>query len=164
MSVHSVERLFSYNRWAWNRVFPSLAGLPAEEYFAERPFFWHSLHGLTVHGYGAERAWLQRIGGVNPSGLVSPSEFASFADLRSAWERLWGEWEEYIGTLTSSELDRSLHYRNTEGIEFYLKMDDVLRHIFNHATEHRSQITPTLAQLGQPTKPLDYARFAAAVD
>ena len=67
MTVHSVERLFAYNKWAWNRVFPCLAALPEEEYFAERPFFWESLHGLATHGYGAEMAWLQRIGGKSPS-------------------------------------------------------------------------------------------------
>ena len=39
MSVEAVKRLFSYNQWAWKRVFPSLETLPAEDYFAERPFF-----------------------------------------------------------------------------------------------------------------------------
>ena len=161
MSVQSVERLFAYNKWAWRRVFPSIASLPAEEYLAERPFFWHSLHGLAVHGYGAERAWLQRFGGTNPTSLVSASDFATFADVRTAWDPLWDAWQEYIGSLSPSVLAEHLHYRNTEGIEFELKMDDALRHVFNHATEHRSQMTPLLAQLGHPTEPLDYARFAA---
>lgn len=160
MSVHSVERLFAYNKWAWNRVFPSLEAIPEEEYFAERPFFWESLHGLAAHGYGAERAWLQRIGGESPSQLPAASEFASFAELRDAWASLWSEWQEYVGSLTASKLDDTLEYRDTEGEEFELRMDDVLRHVFNHATEHRSQMTPVLAQLGHPTEPLDYGRFA----
>ena len=40
-------------------------------------------------------------------------------------------------------------------------MDDALRHVFNHATEHRSQMTPLLAQLGHPTEPARLCRFAA---
>ena len=160
MSVQAVKRLFTYNQWAWKRVFPSLAAVPAEEYFAERPFFWDSLHGLAVHGYGAEQAWLQRIGGDFPSRLALPSAFTTFAELQAAWETLWDEWQAYVDSLTSNELDRRLEFRNTEGVEMSILMDDVLRHVFNHATEHRSQITPTLAQLGHPTEPLDYARFA----
>jgi len=160
MSVQAVKRLFSYNQWAWKRVCPSLEALPAEEYFAERPFFWDSLHGLAVHGYGAEQAWLQRIGGDFPSRLTSPSGFTTFAELQAAWETLGDEWQAYVDSLTLSELDRRLEFRNTEGVEMYILMDDVLRHVFNHATEHRRQITPTLAQLGHPTEPLDYARFA----
>lgn len=160
MSIHSVERLLAYNGWAWRRVFPSLAALPPEEYFAERPFFWHSLHGLAAHGYGAERRWLRRVGGESPSSLPEEAEFETFSELQKAWEPLWDEWQEFLGSLTTSRLDESLHYRNTEGIEYEVKLDDVLRHVFNHATEHRSQMTPVLAQLGHPTEPLDYARFA----
>ena len=161
MSVHSTGRLFKYNKWAWRRVFPSLEALTDEEYFAERPFFWESLHGLAAHGYGAERVWLQRIGGQSPARLPAASDFASFAELRTAWESLWCEWHDYVGSLTARGLEESLHYRVSEGNEIEIRMDDVLRHVFNHATEHRSQMTPVLAQLGHPTEPLDYGRFAA---
>ena len=160
MSVHSVERLFAYNKWAWNRVFPCLEAIPEGEYFAERPFFWGSLHGLAAHGYAAERRWLQRIGGENPPSLKAESEYASFAELRNGWESLWSEWQEFVDSLTASRLDDTLQFRHTEGDEYVLKLDDVLRHVFNHATEHRSQMTPVLAQLGHPTEPLDYGRFA----
>jgi len=108
----------------------------------------------------ATQAWLQRIGGDFPSRLTSPSEFTTFAELQAAWEALWGDWQAYVEALTSNELGRRLEFRNTEGVEMSILMDDVLRHVFNHATGHRSQITPTLAQLGHPTEPLDYARFA----
>lgn len=160
MTVQSVNRLFAYNQWAWRRVFPSLAALPAAEYFAERPFFWNSLHGLAVHGFSAERNWLLRIAGESPSSLTSASEFASFAEVQAAWEPLWRDWQNLIDTLSPAALERYLHYRNTEGIGYQVVLDDVLRHVFNHATEHRSQMTPLLAQLGHPTEPLDFARFA----
>ena len=162
MSVHAVEKLFAYNRWAWNRVFPSLAALPAEEYFAERPFFWHSLHGLAAHGYSAEWNWLQRARDASSPRPATVEEFASFAALRAAWEPTWVAWEQFIGSLTSSALSETVHYRNYAGESFSLKLDDVLRHVVNHATEHRSQMTPLLAQLGHPTEPLDYAYFAIA--
>ncbi len=162
MSVHSVDRLFEYNKWAWQRVFPSLEALPQEEYFAERPFFWGSLHGLASHGYGAEKRWLQRIGGESPSRLAGDNDFETFADLREGWFQLWAEWQEFVDSLTIGMLDETLQSRNFEGPQSVLKLDDVLRHVFNHATEHRSQMTPSLAQLGHPTEPLDYAYFAIA--
>ena len=162
MSVHSVSRLFEYNKWAWQRVFPCLEALPQGEYFAERPFFWASLHGLASHGYGAEKRWLQRIGGESPSRLAGNAEFATFAELREEWYQLWAAWQAFVDSLTTSMLDETLEPRNIEGTQNVLKLDDVLRHVFNHATEHRSQMTPVLAQLGHPTEPLDYAYFAIA--
>ena len=160
MSVQSVSRLFEYNKWAWRRVFPSLDALSEEDYFAERPFFWQSLHGLTAHGYGAEQVWLQRLEGNSPSELPGASEFASFDELRAAWVPLWEAWGDFLGTMTESRFNDSLEYRNIEGTAYVLRVDDVLCHVFNHATEHRSQMTPVLAQLGHPTEPLGFGRFA----
>ena len=101
-------------------------------------------------------------GGESPSSLPGASEFSTFADLREEWFQLWEAWQAYVGSLTTGSLDETLRYRNIEGIKYELKMDDVLRHVFNHATEHRSQLTPVLAQLGHPTEPLDYGEFARA--
>ena len=161
MTTRSLNRLFTYNEWAWRRVFPSLAALEAEEYFAERPFFWHSLHGLAVHGYSAEWTWLQRVRGDSPPRRPTAEDFASIDAVRAAWTPLWAEWQEFLGSLTPGALAETVRSRNAQGVEYILPVDDVLRHVINHATEHRSQMTPTLAQLGHPTDPLDYARFAA---
>ncbi len=160
MSVQSVNRLFEYNKWAWRRVFPSLEALSEADYLAERPFFWQSLHGLTAHSYGAEKVWLQRLEGFSPPELPGASEFASFDEVRAAWVPLWDAWGDFLGSLTNSRFNDFLLYRNIEGTAYELRVDDVLRHVFNHATEHRSQMTPVLAQLGHPTEPLDFGRFA----
>ena len=160
MAVATAVRHFEYNMWAWNRVFPSLAALPEEEYFAERPFFWHSLHGLAVHGFSSERNWLLRSrDGISPQAAHAGS-FSSFEALHRSWEPLWEAWQTYLDSLNSSALTETVTYRNAENEGFGILLDDVLRHVVNHGTEHRSQMTPVLAQLGHPTEPLDYAYFA----
>ena len=160
MSTEAASRLFEYNKWAWRRVFPSLEALSDDEYFAERPFFWQSIHGLTAHSYGAESVWLQRLEGHRSQGLPSAKDFATLDDIQAAWAPLWDAWGTFLGNLKDGRLNETLLYRNIEGIEYELCVDDVLRHVFNHATEHRSQLTPVLAQLGHPTEPLDFGRFA----
>ena len=160
MLIQSIERLFVYNQWAWNRVFPSLEALAEEEYFAERPFFWNSFHGLAIHGYSVERNWLRRARDASSPSPVTREDFSSFAALRDAWELTSVEWQEFVGSLTPSALAQSVAYRDDEGEAFDMLLDDVLRHVVIHATEHRSQMTPTLARLGHPTEPLDFADFA----
>jgi uncharacterized damage-inducible protein DinB len=61
--------------------------------------------------------------------------------------------------MTSVILARPVEYRNTRGNGFTLTLVDIVQHVANHATEHRSQITPILFQLGQPTQPLDFMLF-----
>ena len=157
MTQNSILRMFEYNEWAWQRVFPSLAALPDEEYFAERPFFWHSLHGLAVHSFGADWIWLQRCRGVSPSALPTRE---SVADLRRRWDPLRAEFREYVAGLSDEQMAAEIVYRDTAGKPYTFSLGDLLRHVMNHATEHRSQMTPTLFQLGHPTDPLDYLYFA----
>ncbi len=160
MPILSIKRTYSYNKWTWKRVFPSLAALPMEEYVAERPFFWHSLHGLAVHSFSAERNWLIRSRDATSPQPATVDEFPTFASLQDSWEPLWNAWQEFLDSLTPGELAKSVHFRDTEGGGFSILLEDVLRHVVFHATEHRSQMTPLLTQLGQPTEPLDYAYFS----
>ena len=160
MTQNSILRMFEYNEWAWQRVFPSLAALPNEEYFAERPFFWHSLHGLAVHSFGADWIWLQRCRGVSPSALPTRENVTDLADLRRRWDPVRAGFREYVAGLSDEQMAAEIVYRDTAGKPYTFSLGDLLRHVMNHATEHRSQMTPTLFQLGHPTEQLDYLYFA----
>lgn len=160
MTKHSVLRMFDYNEWAWQRVFPCLAALPETEYFAERPFFWHSLHGLAVHSFGADWVWLQRCRGVSPSALPAQESVTDLADLCRQWDPLRAEFRSFVAGLTDEQLVAEFRYNDTAGRPYQFNLDDLLRHVMNHATEHRSQMTPILFQLGHPTEQLDYLYFA----
>lgn len=160
MEIDSVRRLFAYNEWAWARVFPSMAAVPHEVYVAEHPYYWHSLHALAVHCYSADWIWFQRLQGESPTAMATPAAFASFAALRKEWDPLRIAWHSWLDGLTDASLAETLHYRDTSGNHFSVRMGDLLRHVVNHATEHRSQMTPILYQAGHPTDPLDMIAFA----
>ena len=157
--VRHIQKLFAYNEWAWQQVFPCLAALPVEEYFVQRPFFWGSLHGLTVHCYGAEWIWFQRVQGESPSALPPVEDFPDLAAVRARWDPLRAEWRAYLATLTAEDMGRIVASSSTQGTPHRLALSDLLQHVMNHATEHRSQMTPVLYQLGHGTDSLDYARF-----
>lgn len=163
MAVANIDRLYAYNEWAWQRVFPSLAVIPEEAYFAEQPFFWGSLHRVTVHSYGAEWIWLHRLRGEKPTALPAADQFSSLAALRAAWDPLREEWRAFVAGLDAAALEEPFHYYNTAGQHYSLLLGDLLRHVVNHGTEHRSQITPIVFQLGYPTEPLDYSIFAGTI-
>jgi uncharacterized damage-inducible protein DinB len=160
MAIERIDKLFAYNEWARQRVFPSLAAISEEAYFAEQPFFWGSLHRVTVHSYGAEWIWLNRIRGEAPTALPSPDQFPSLAALREDWDPLREEWRDLVSLLSEEDLAETFHYRNTAGQHYSILLGDLLHHVVNHATEHRSQITPVVFQLGYPTEALDYSQFA----
>ena len=160
MIVNQMRTLFEYNEWAWKQVFASVKKLDETAYRAQRPLFGQtSIHDLLVHCLAAEYTWLSRCLGHSPRALFDPNDFADFTAVRQHWAVVNDDWNNFLRGLTGADLSRLVAYQNTRGDAFALSQIDILQHVINHATEHRSQITPFLFQSGVPTPSLDYAYF-----
>lgn len=159
MIANQMRKLFAFNSWAWQQVFTTVEKVSDEEYHKPRQLFDGSIHGTLVHCLAAERIWLSRIEGVSPQALFDPQKFADFNAVIYEWQPITAQWANYVQDLTDEQCGQFVEYRNTRGSGFSLLLVDILQHVTNHATEHRSQLTPILYHLDVPTKPLDYMRF-----
>ncbi len=160
MLADQMRTLFDYNVWAWNHVLASVVKLDDADYKEKRPLFDQtSLHELLVHGLAAESIWLSRCLGHSPTALFDPDAYDGVTAVQQHWATVRDDWANFLRGLTDTEINRIVAYQNTRGDRFSLKLADILQHVINHATEHRSQMTPILFQLGIPTPPLDYMRF-----
>jgi len=154
-----MRKLFTFNSWAWQRVFASVEQLNDQDYHAPHQLFEGSIHSTLVHSLSAESIWLSRCEGDSPDSLFDPQEFSDFAVVRDYWQPVTGNWAGFVQSLSDEQCAQVIEYRNTRGNGFSLQLVDILQHVVNHATEHRSQLTPILYHLELPTKPLDYMRF-----
>lgn len=134
VTINRIQRLYEYNDWAWQRVFPSLAQLDDAEYKRERGFCWGSLHSLMVHAMAAEYVWHQRIIGHSPNAMLAPADYANFATVQSRWEQVDREFRQVVANLADSDLDRLVHYTNTHGQPHSANLGDILLNVINHAT------------------------------
>jgi uncharacterized damage-inducible protein DinB len=159
MIADQMRKLFAFNDWAWQRVFASVEKLGVEDYHAQRLLFEGSIHNTLVHCLSAEYIWLSRLQGVSPKTVFDPQEFANFRAILARWQPVTGRWESFIQSLTDEQCGQLTEYRNTRGNGFSMLVVDILQHVINHATEHRSQLTPVLYHLDLPTLPLDYVYF-----
>ncbi|MEZ4621551.1 MAG: DinB family protein [Caldilineaceae bacterium] len=87
MTIKHIQRLYDYNDWAWQQVFPSLARLDDAAYKADRGLFWGSLHSVLVHAMSAEYIWYQRIMGTSPTAMLDPADYADFLVVQSPRRR-----------------------------------------------------------------------------
>jgi uncharacterized damage-inducible protein DinB len=159
MIAEQMRKLMAYNQWAWRRLFASAAKLDTADYQAERMLFQGSIHGTLVHSMAAEWIWLSRCQGESPTVLFDPHDYADFTAVQAAWAEIFHKWANTVQWLDDAQCARMVDYRNTRGSGFALALADIIQHVANHATEHRSQLTPILAGLGAPTQPLDYMLF-----
>lgn len=159
MIADHMRRLFSYNTWAWQQLFVSIEKLDATAYHASRPLFHNSLHGILVHSLNAEYIWFSRSQGDSPTTTLNPADFPDFTAVRHFWGPVRHGWANYLQWLSDENCKKFIEYRNTAGVPHTIRLLDLLQHVVNHGTEHRSQITPWLTELGVPTPPLDYLNF-----
>jgi uncharacterized damage-inducible protein DinB len=95
---------------------------------------------MLAHIYGADRIWFERWKGRSPTKLYGDADFASLADLRKSWDALEAEQKAFIMSLGTADLKGTLDYKATDGRPFNQPLWQMLQHVVNHATHHRSEI------------------------
>lgn len=71
------------------------------------------------------------------------------------------EWLIYLYTLQTGDFDKTIHYRNMQGVSFETRLVDILTQVTNHGTHHRGQIGMLLKISGLENLPnTDYITYA----
>lgn len=129
--------LYNYTIWANRRVMEGASRLDEDQLHAPlRPGFLSTL-GLLVHIMAAEQAWFQRWLGESPTRLLQVVDLPDLDALREAWEPLQQRISRYLSEI--GDADHIVRYRNTAGVEFAQPLWQLVMHVVNHGTEHRSQ-------------------------
>lgn len=148
MDLESIRELYQYNRWANARSLEASAAVSAEDFTKEVGGSFASLRGTLAHMYGADWIWLERWKGISPRQLPFSLEFPDVASIRSRWEAVENERQEFLDALDLGRLAEVISYVNLQGQTFAYPLRRMLQHVVNHGTYHRGQITTLLRQLG----------------
>ena len=140
------ERLFDYNRWAFQKL---------EEHLNESDLENQEVTKLLSHCFNAEKIWLNRIEGVKENFAVwalhpSSQVFSLLKQSNLAWQ-------EFIEDV--DDFEKVVKYCNSKGTIFHSKLSDIVTHVANHATHHRGQIATLIRQSGSVPPPLDFIFF-----
>ena len=155
MNKADISLLFGYNAWAWDRVLEQVAKLTREQYEAPAPTPQGSLRATLVHALAAELVWPQRAEGESPGRLLSVEDVPTFAALRDDWARARAAFDAFLGTVTDAQLMSEVHYKTTKGVPEHNRMWEMLAHLANHGTQHRSEAAMVLTGYGYSPGDLD---------
>lgn len=157
MTLELIRGLYDYDRWANRRLFEAVASLPAGE--ADRAigaqFSFPTLLGMLVHILGALTIWLTRWQGSSPTAMLAPGEFPDLRELRHRWDEQDKKIQAFLAGLQDADLTRAVHYKNTQGQAFQLPLWQLMQHVANHSTHHRSEVATMLTMLGNSPAPTD---------
>ena len=116
---------------------------------------------LYAHILGAEHVWLARLEErqrelpVWPSLTLEQCETVARDNSRG--------FRAYVNRLTSEDLQRTVHYRNSAGLEFDSGIEEILLHVALHGSYHRGQVTLLVRGAGAEPAPSDYIAFVRGV-
>lgn len=159
MDTQDFRLLYEYNAWANHRTLDSCAALSVEQFTRDLGSSFRSVRDTLAHIYGAEWLWLERWHGRIPNALPSAADFPDLASLRERWGALESELHTFVSSLTSSELERIVKYKNTQGVPFEGPLWPMLQHVVNHSSYHRGQVATLLRQLGAKPIATDLIAF-----
>ena len=161
MNVEVIRSLYTYNRWANERLLTAAAQLPDERTRKHFGASFATIHGTLAHVLAAEIIWLHRWQGESPTKLLDGDDFASLAEIRTRWDQQHREMDAFLATLTPERLVTPLQYTNTRGQSLVYPLWQMMLHVVNHGTHHRSEIADMLTRADAPPPPLDLVAYYA---
>lgn len=157
--LHEIRQLFEFNRWANERILEVVAALTEDQFVRDLRSSFPSVRDTLVHVMSADWIWLERWHGVSPERRPEAWATSDFAALRERWAEVERRRDAYLAALTEARLDEVLEYRNLAGQAASSAVWQMLRHVVNHSTYHRGQVTTMLRQLGATPPSTDLIAF-----
>lgn len=160
MDLSEARMLLEYSEWARDRALDAVSPLSRDEYLKDRSNSFPSLRDTLVHMYSAEWMWCSRWVGEAPTAMLDPTAFTELEDLRRAWVTHSPRLHGVLDRLGVDGVNREIEYRTTDGRPWRQRFSDIFRHLINHGTYHRGQVTTMLRQMGAaPPKSTDLITF-----
>jgi len=165
MSQHSeVLRMYDYHVWANDTVFQHLKTLPSDIPLREIQSVFPSVFETLVHICKTDNLWLQVMKGYIFEEVVAfagpfeaEAKKKSLSELEILFATIADQYRAFFQQLQDIEADMTLTHPRFGTIT--TRFSELVRHVANHGTYHRGNITAMLRQLGHPGVPTDYIKY-----
>jgi uncharacterized damage-inducible protein DinB len=154
-----MTELFEYDRWANRRMLEATGNLTANELNRDLGSSFPTVRATLAHILSSEWIWLRRWTGSSPTAIPEGWDLSTHASIVWHWREVEDEIAAFVAGLDQPRLEAPLRYRTTRGDEYTAPLRQLMRHMINHSTYHRGQITTMLRQLGSPAPSTDLVLF-----
>lgn len=156
--------LIEYNAWASHRVLIKAAHLTPSELLQETSLSHQTILGTLVHILDTQWYWREGAQmGQLPTITLTVEDFTSLTSLRRRWEQEDQQLVDYVQGLSADEVNGFVTYSWPRARPRTRQLWQILQHIVNHGTHHRSEVGQYLATLGQSPKDLDFIKFVSMI-
>jgi uncharacterized damage-inducible protein DinB len=151
MLLRSLEFFAAYERWGTGRILDAAAGIDEATWSKPNVVGERGLGGVLVHHLGAFQRWRHGLSGSDQQPRPEREPLIGLEELRARWNVEWEAMDSWLATLDDAALER---------IDDGLPVWQGLLHLFNHGTQHRSEVAALLTDAGRSPGDLDLVDFA----
>jgi uncharacterized damage-inducible protein DinB len=159
MNKSDIQLLYQYNTWANTQILNAASKVTHDQFVAPAPFPHGGLRSTLTHILFAEWIWRKRWEGTSPTERIKPESFETIASLRERWREEESNLMAFIENLTEAELQKEFDYKTTKGIPVRNVLWQVMAHVVNHGTQHRSEAAALLTDFGCSPGDIDLIVF-----
>lgn len=152
-------RLYDYHVWANQRWFDHLKELPGELWHREMNSVFPSVSQVFSHIYVIDNMWFAGMSGksfeeslVLGKRLYDETKGISPEEMEERFARLSEQYRSFL----REQPDRAISLKHPHFGETSATLSDLVRHVVNHGTYHRGNLTAMLRQAGYTGVPTDY--------
>ncbi len=155
-----IQPLYEYNEWANGKVLEAASGLGAEDFSHSRGASFGSIEGTLAHVMAGQVVWLERwMRGANRRSLMELQSLRGFEAIRGALAESHRGLRDFAASLTEERLDEVLAYTDSRGQAHERVLWQLMLHVANHGTQHRSEAAMVLTDMGRSPGEIDYVFF-----
>ena len=155
-----IDLIWNYNYWANWRIVARVESLTDVQIAERAPYMWESILRTLAHTLGAEWLWRQRIqAGMSPTSSEYQAQFTTLALLKASWAEEEVAMRAYLAGLDDNDLERVVEYTTTNGDTFRRPLWQILTHVVNHGTQHRSEVAVYLTHFDRSPGNMDISAY-----
>jgi uncharacterized damage-inducible protein DinB len=159
MNKKDILLLYKYNQWTNKKILDTVAKVTPEQFLAPASFPHGGLRSTLVHALFAEWIWRQRWEGASPSNRFKPEDFPTFESLRTRWAEEEKLLMAFVENVSEESLNSMVRYKSTDGKPHAEILWQVMAHVVNHGTQHRTEAAAMLTDFGQSPGDIDMIVF-----
>jgi uncharacterized damage-inducible protein DinB len=147
-----IKTFIEYHVDMTHRVWDSIDQITEEQFLADDAYSRGSIRNLMVHLANTDSNWLAGLKNIPEEEDAPRKKYEDYphrASVRAFWEETAKDVKDYAENKTEVELDEN-------PMDIPSPRWQVLLHIINHGTDHRSTILQKLHEFGAPTFDQDF--------
>lgn len=152
---------YHYHQWANSRFFDRLEELPEEVYEKNIQSVFSSVSEVIAHIYHTDGMWLSVMSGdsfeetmIIINQLKQKASGQDLDGMRTLYEELSAQYSSFLNDREDLEDNISIEHPRYGALE--TSIAKLVKHVVNHGTYHRGNITAMLHQQGHAGVPTDY--------